>query len=114
MVNWEYELKRYLAKKFKAIMGFEIPIESIHTIMMDADFELSEFTIEELANIYAFAIMKEDYEQADNVKKELSQRDCKIVLDVDEKKREATINLYVKPKTEVVYLDIKMKVLPDG
>jgi len=62
MVNWESELKRYLAKKFKEIMGEEIPLENIHAVEVDFNLTLSALTISELGNIYAFAIMKEDFE----------------------------------------------------
>lgn len=116
MVDWENELKKYLAKKFEAIMGESIPIENIHTIEMNVDLDLSDstLTIEDLANIYAFAIMKEDFEYAKAIADELAKRNCEIKIDVDEKNKVGTINLYVKPETAVAYIDIKMKILPDG
>ena len=114
MVNWESEFKRYLAKKFKEVIGEELPIENISTIKVNMDIDITLLTIKELALIYAWAIMQENYEQAEIVKQELTKRNGKIEFDIDEKTKTGTINVYIVPKTSITCVDIKIKVLPDG
>jgi predicted RNase H-related nuclease YkuK (DUF458 family) len=114
MVNWENELKKYIARKVHDIMGVEIPVENILTFELNLDLDLPTLTIEELGYIYAFAIMKENFEQAKAISEELANRNCEIKLDIDEKSKTGVINLYVKPEVAIAYIDIQMKVLPDG
>lgn len=114
MVNWEDELKRFLAKKFKEVIGTDIPIENIHTIEMNVDLDLSQLSVKDLGQIYGFAIMKEDFEQAKRIADELEIRHCTISIDIDEKKRVGNINIYQQPVTNVAYLSIPLKVYSDG
>jgi hypothetical protein len=114
MVNWEDELKRFLAKKFKEVIGTDIPLENIHTIEMNVDLNLSQLSVEDLGQIYGFAIMKEDFEQAKKVAEELEIRHCTISIDIDEKKHVGSINIYQLPVTDTVFLAIPLKVYPDG
>jgi len=114
MVDWEKELRKYIAKKIKEKLGFDVNPDEISTLEINTDIDLTLLDIEELAMVYAFAIMREDFEHAKNISDELKTRDCEIKIDIDEKSKSGAINVYMKPKTEVAYLDIKLKVLPDG
>ena len=114
MINWEDELKRYIARKFKEIMGEDIPLEHIHTIELNVDLDLPALSIKDLASIYSFAIMKEDFEEAKKIADELQKRDVEIKIETDDKKKTGVINFYLKPQISIPYLDIKMKILPDG
>jgi len=114
MVNWRDEFKKYLVKKFNKQMGFDIDANSITQVVINTNINFSTLSIKDLSLVYAFAIMDENYEQAKSVFIELSKRNCKISIDINEEKKEAIINLYMFPETAVAYIDIKMKVLPDG
>jgi len=114
MVNWKDELKRYIARKVKETTGEDVPLDHIHTIEIHADLDYSSMSIKDLASIYAFAIMKEDFEDAKKVANELEKRDIEIKIETDESKHTGSINFYMKPQVSIPYLDIKLKVLPDG
>lgn len=116
MVNWESELKRYLAKKFKEIMGEEIPLENIHAVEVDFNLTLSALTVSELGNIYAFAIMKEDFEQAKKLSEQLEKKGYNIKIETDDVKRVGSINVYKKSRTKVKkpVVTVPMKIYPDG
>ena len=71
------------------------------------------FSTKDLTLVYAFAIMREDFEQAKRITDELDKRKCKIQIDVN-KKNEAVINLYEKSGAKIPSADVKMKILSDG
>lgn len=116
MVNWESELKRYIAKKFKEMMGEEIPLENIHTIEVEMNLNLSGLTISELGNIYAFAIMKEDFEHAKKLAAYLNKKGFKIKIETDDVKKIGNINIYKKSRAKVKKPEviIPIKIYPDG
>jgi len=114
MVDWEKELREYISRKMKDRLGLDVSPSEIQTIPVDFDMDFKELDIEELAMIYAFAIMKEDFEQAKTIADELKTRDCTVVIDVDDFKKTGVINVYKQPETAVAFIDIKLKVLPDG
>jgi len=114
MVNWEDELKRFLAKKFKEVVGEDMPLENIHMIQVDFDLNLSQLSVKDLGQVYGFAIMKEDFEQAKKIAEELEIRHCKIDIEIDEKKCIGNINIYQLPVTGTAFLSIPLKVYPDG
>lgn len=114
MLNWQYELKKYLAKKFYEKMGFEIGVENIHTIEMNLDLDLSLISIDDLAHIYAFSIMKEDFEEAKKVADELKKRKCNIEIDTDSSKNVGSIKITKKSKKKPISIQIPLKVYPDG
>ena len=114
MINWEDEFKRSLVKRFKELTGLEISVDDIMTFPMDIELDLTEMSYRDLGRVYAFAIMKEDYEQAQLVKDELIKRDARIELSIDEPNKKATIDIYVQPVTTVKSIEIKMKILPEG
>jgi len=114
MLNWQYELKKYLAKKFYEKMGFEIGVENIYTIEMNLDLDLSLISIDDLAHIYAFSIMKEDFEEAKKVADELKKRKCNIEIDTDSSKNVGSIKITKKSKKKPISIQIPLKVYPDG
>lgn len=114
MIDWENELKHYIKKKFEKLMGIELPLENIKTIQLDLDFDYELLDMEELANIYVFAIMKEDFEEAKEIKKELKSRDCEVKLDINEKDKTGVLYVHYKPELELESITIHLKILPDG
>jgi hypothetical protein len=114
MLNWQYELKKYIAKKFHEKMGFEIGVENIHTVEMNLDLDLPELSINDLAHIYAFGIMKEDFEQAEKIANELKRRKCVINIDTDNSKNVGVISITKKSKKNPISINIPLKVYPDG
>jgi hypothetical protein len=114
-MGWEEELRRHV---LKLIQKFDpdATMDSIHLIGINfPEFDdLSSFAIPDLGKLYAFAIMREDYEQAKIVKEELLKRDCKINIDINEKTKEAILDLTFKPEKGVEHIDIHLKVLKDG
>ena len=114
MINWKDELKRYIARKVKEMTGEDVPLGHIHTVEIHTDIDYSSMSIKYLASTYAFAIMKEDFEDAKKVADELEKRDIEIKIETDESKHTGSINFYMKPQVSIPYLDIKLKVLPDG
>jgi uncharacterized protein YfkK (UPF0435 family) len=114
MVNWEDELKQYIVKKFKENFNEEISIEKIQTVEIKVDEDLSSFDINELAYMYAFAMMKETFEEAKAISDEFAKRNCEIKFDIDDANKTGVINIYLRPETSVACIDIQMKILPDG
>lgn len=114
MLNWEDSLKRHIAKKFSEMMGEEIPIENIQTIQMEVDLDLKLMSIKDLAQLYAFAVMKEDYEHADGIKEELAKRKHNIDIVMDEKKRCGSINVTPKKSCATIVATVPMIVCQDG
>lgn len=114
MVNWEDEMKKALAKKLKEILGEDISIENIYTIEMPFEESLEDLDVESLARIYAFSIMKEDFEQTKLVAEELNKRNCKINVDVDDIKKTGIIDVTYQPQNEVKHIEVCMKLTKDG
>ena len=111
--NWEYELKKYLARKFQEATGEEISIENIHTVEVHVDINPKVLTITELGHIYAFAIMKEDFEYADGLANELASRGHCIKIETDDIKKCGSINIINTADNKVAY-SVPMKVCTDG
>jgi len=114
MVDWEKELREYIVRKMKNRLGLDVNPSEIKTVSVDAEVDFKILEIEELAMIYAFAIMKEDFEEAKEIADELKTRDCIVEIDVNDLEKTGVINVYKQPETSVVFIDIKLKVLPDG
>jgi len=114
MVNWEKELKNYIAKKVKETLGFEMDAQNIGILTVNTDIDLTLLDIDELAMVYAFAIMREDFEHAKVISDELETRNCDIKININPDNKTGAINVYLRPEASVAYLDIKLKVLPDG
>ena len=114
MVEWEDDFKKYIASKLSKTLGYEILGDSIIDINVNGDANYEEANISELANLYAFSIMKEEYETTKLIADELEKRNCEIKVDCDDRDKTGVINIYLKPNVTVAYVDIKMKVLPDG
>lgn len=114
MVNWQTELKRFLVKKYKEVMGEEISTENIQTIEIPFDLDLSLLTIKELGHIYAFAIMKEDFEHTDGLANEIAKRGCGIKIDTNNIKQTGTIIIYQNDNPEKPVFSVPIKIYPDG
>lgn len=114
MIDWETELRKYIAKKIKKTIGLDVSPEEIMTVEVNTDIDLTALEIEDLALVYAFAIMREDFEQAKIISDELNTRNCEVKIDVDDFNKTGIINVYKQPETSIAYVDIKLKVLPDG
>lgn len=115
MLNWESELKRFLAKKFNEIVDdedYEISTDNIQTVEIQMELDLPTLTVRELAHIYAFAIMKEDFEHAEILANELLRRELIIKIETDEVKKTSAINVY--DTFEKIITAIPMKIYPDG
>jgi len=114
MVEWEKEFKKYIANKFREKLGFNIDPHDIKKLEVNTNIDLTQLLVDELAMVYAFAIMREDFEQAKVIADELETRNCEVKIDVDDANKSGAINIYLKPEVSIPYLDIKMKILPDG
>lgn len=115
MLNWEGELKRFIAKKFNQIVDnedYHITTDNIQTIEVEMELDLPTLTVSEIAHVYAFAIMKEDFEQAKKLADELSNRNLVIKIETDEIKRIGAINVY--DEFEKIITAIPLKIYPDG
>jgi hypothetical protein len=114
-MEWEKELRKHV---LKLIQKFDpdATMDNIHLIGINFPQidDLSLFAIPDLGKLYAFAIMREDYEEAKKVKEELNKRDCKVSLEIDEKTKEGILDLTFKPEKGVEHIDIHLKVLKDG
>lgn len=115
MLNWQDDLKRYIAKKFKQETGEEIPLANIKTVEVHVDIDLAKLSIIELTYMYAFSLMKEDFEYAQKIADVIKTKKHRIDIETDESKRTGSINVYkdTKRKSKVV-AHVSLKVLPDG
>jgi hypothetical protein len=116
MVDWEKSFRAYLIKKMSIVLGIEIADDSVEIIDVSdyVDFEVTTLALEELPMIYAFALMRENFESAKEISDEIESRNARITFDIDEKTNTGQINLYVEPETDVAYANIKMVITPDG
>lgn len=115
MLNWQDELKRYIAKQVKEKTGAEIPIGNIKTVELHVDIDLTKLKIKELAYMYAFAIMKEDFEYAKVIAEQIVKNNHRVEIETDDSKRIGSVNVYknTKRKSKPV-AQVSLKVLPDG
>jgi hypothetical protein len=114
MVNWESELKRFLAKKFNEITGGEISVENIKTVEIQVDLDVTLLTVKELGHIYVYAIMKEDFEHADSLANELTKRGCGVKIETDDIKKIGAIIVYQLSDINKILVNIPLKIYPDG
>jgi hypothetical protein len=116
MVEWEKSFRAYLVKKMSKALGIEIANDSVEIIDVSdyVDFEVTELTLDELPMMYAFALMRENFESAKEISDEIEGRNARIAFDIDEKTNTGVISLYVEPEIDVAYANIKMVVTPNG
>lgn len=114
MVDWEDSYKRYVTRKYEEIMGEPLPIGNISTCDVNVDLDITLLSIDEMAYMYAFAIMKEDFEQAKILSDEFEKRNSRIEIEVDADEKTAIVNVYLQPNKKIESIDIKMKILSDG
>jgi hypothetical protein len=113
-MEWEEQFKRRLLQILKEI-NLDIKIDDIEIVDIGfPDVDMSGMTVQNLGRLYAFAIMKENYEEAQKVKDELSKRNCQIELKIDEKKKEGILDITFVPDSSVEHIQVNMKVLKDG
>lgn len=113
-MKWESEFKKHLLRILQEFDP-EIDITQVHIVgIAFPDIDLAELEVKDLARMYAFSIMREDYEQAVKIKEELIKKNCKISLDIDEKKKEGVLNIVFIPPTSVKNITVNLKVLKDG
>ncbi len=104
----ENEFKKHLLKIIQE-SDPNIDISNVHIV--DVAFphvNLSEFSVRDLARLYAFSIVNEDYVQAKKIKEEFAKRDCRVELDIDKQKNVGTLNVYLQSKKEVEHIEVKM------
>lgn len=114
MVDWESSLKKYLVKKFKETLGLTITEESITRFEVNPDVDLNGLLLEELITIYAFALMREDFERAKVVADEVESYNARIAFDVDEANKTGEIKIFVEPSNASADIIMYMKILPEG
>jgi hypothetical protein len=117
MVNWQKELKNFLAKKFNEMVDdeeYHVSPENIMTIEIDFDLQLDQLTDKELTHIYAYAVMKEDFEAAKKLTKEINNRSYDVRIDIDEKENIGLINVVEHKNPNKTICSVPMKVYPDG
>jgi hypothetical protein len=67
MLNWKDEFRRIIAKKFNEMTGLNIPLDSIRTVELELDLNFETLELNDLAHLYAFALMKEEFENAQKI-----------------------------------------------
>lgn len=113
-MDWESEFKKHL---LKLIQEFDpdAKVEQIEIVgieMPETDYK--NIDTENLGRLYAFTIMREDYEEANKIKEELANRGCDISIDIDEKKKEGRLNISYRPPSKLENISVNLKVLKDG
>ena len=114
MSDWHDDLKKYVVRKHKELTGEDLPIELISDVNIDFDVEFNDLSIHDLGNMYAFALMMENYEFAEKIHNELKSRGCKVDVDLDDKKKSGIINIAYQPQTKLESININMKLTPTG
>ena len=114
MVDWESSLKKYLVKKFKETLGLDITEDNITKFHVNAETDLSGLLLEELITVYAFALMREDFERAQVVAEEVESHNARIVFDVDEVNKTGEIKIFVAPENVSADIQMFMRIEDDG
>lgn len=117
MVNWQKELKKFLAKKFNEMVDDEenyVTPENIMTLEIEFDLELNLLTSKELTHIYAYAVMKEDFEAAKRLMKEINNRGYYVKMDINEKENTGLINVIDHKNPDKIISSVPIKIYPDG
>lgn len=113
-IDWEKSLKQYIIKKFKEKLGIDVPLSAIAGIELNFSMDFSDVELRDLGMMYALSIMAENYEATANIDKELKKRNCTVKLNLDEKKGEGTVDIFMTPKQAVENIQINLIVTPDG
>lgn len=117
MVNWQKELKKFLAKKFNEMVDddeYHVSPENIMTLEIEFDLQLNQLTDKELTHIYAYAVMKEDFEAAKKLTQEINVRGYDVEINTDEEKNAGIINVIDHKKPNKIICSVPVKVYPDG
>jgi hypothetical protein len=81
---------------------------------VNSNIDLSELLIEELITVYAFALMREDFERAKEVADEVESHNARIAFDVDEANKTGVIRIFAEPENVSASIQMFMKIEPDG
>lgn len=114
-MEWENEFKKHLLKLLQEFDP-DATMENLHLVGIqfpEID-DLTSFSIPDLAKLYAFALMREEYEQARLVHDEFDRRKCKIELNIDEEAKVGILDISFFPETGVEHINVNLKVLKDG
>lgn len=117
MVNWEKELKKFLAKKFNEIFDDEdmqISPENIQTVDVEFEVDVNLLTEGELLHIYAFAMMREDFEYAKKMSDELKKRGYAVKMNLDEKNKNGSIEMISNANENTPLISIPILLHPEG
>jgi hypothetical protein len=114
MVDWESSLRKYLVKKFKETLGLTITEDSIKTFTVNDTNDFGNLLLEELITLYAFALMREDFERAKLIADEVEGQNARIVFDVDEANKSGEIKIFIEPSKATANIEMYMTILPDG
>jgi len=108
--NWKDELRKYVIRKHKENTGEELSEHEISDINIQFVDDFKDSSDIDIANMYAFALMAEEYELCEKIDKELMTRGCEFEMNVGDK----TIDIKVRPHKKVEFVNIIMKILPSG
>lgn len=114
MVDWESSLKKYLIKKFKETLGLTITESSITKFVVSDVDNFDEQPLEDLMTLYAFALMREDFERAKLIADEVESHNARIVFDVDESNKTGEIKIFLEPESINADMQMFMKIENDG
>lgn len=117
MVNWVDELKRHISNHFNEMMDSKLSPNNIKIYNVDIKVDnnfLKLLSINELATIYSYSIMLENFEQANQMKKILAERNCKVDFNIDEKTKTGVLDIIFKPEKTIQHVKINMIITPDG
>ena len=108
--NWKDELKKYVIRKHKENTGEELSEEEITDVNIQFVDDFDDSSDVDLAHMYAFALMVEEYELCEKIDKELKERGCEFQHSVGDN----IIDVKVKPRKKVEFINIEMKITPTG
>ena len=108
--NWKDELKKYVIRKHKENTGEELSETEISDINIHFVDNFEDSSDIDLANMYAFALMAEEYELCKEIDEELKERGCEFEHSVGDD----IIDIKVKPRKKTEFINIEMKITPTG
>jgi len=110
MANWKDELRKYIIRKHKESTGEDLSDDEIADVNINFIDDLKNSSDIDIANMYAFALMAEEYELSKKYHEELINRNCEFKIH----DKDGILTLYVKPNNELKSINIEMKLTPTG